>query len=288
MTTESTALQRPIGAGLPPWLLVVTAIVSVQVGAAFAKGLFDAAGSSGVVFLRTFLGGLILVALVRPRLRGHGAAAYRFMIVYGVTIAVNMLTFYAAIDRIPLGVAVAIAFCGPLSLSVIGSRRALDLLWVVLAVIGILLLSPITDSAVDPLGVGLAFVCAGAWATFILVTKRAGSLLPGNTMLAFAMCLAAFASAPFGLVGAFGVLAQPSLIGLALLVALLSSVVPFVLEFTALRHLSPRVFGLLMSLEPAVAALVGWALLGETLGREAWIGIALVTTAAAATARSTH
>ncbi len=288
MTADSPTAQRPLGLGLPPWLLVITAIISVQIGAAFAKGLFDAVGSSGVVFLRTFLGGAMLVLLVRPRLRGHSAPTYRFMIVYGITIAANMLTFYAAIDRIPLGTAVAIAFCGPLLISVIGSRRAADLVWVAVAAAGILLLSPITDAALDPLGTALALICAAAWAIFILVTKRAGSLLPGSTMLALAMCCAALASAPFGAVGALELAAQPSLIGLALIVALLSSTVPFMLEFNALRRLSPRVFSLLMTLEPAAAAIVGWALLGETLGRESWIGIALVTLAAAATARSTN
>lgn len=291
MSSESHPVPSPSVSTLPSvpsWMLVVIAIFSVQIGAAVAKQLFDEVGFAGVVFLRTFLGGLIFLLLVRPRWRGYTPQVYRAVAVYGAVISINMLTFYASIDRIPLGIAVAIAFLGPLGISVAGSRRALDLLWIGLAVIGILLLSPITDATLDPVGALLAFICAGAWALFIITTKRIGALLPGSSLLALSMCVAALVSAPFGLAPSLAILPVPALVGLAVVVALLSSVTPFWLEFRALKRIRLPVFGLLMSLEPAVAALVGWVLLGEVLSAEKVIGIGLVTIAAAATTRSSE
>lgn len=291
MSSESHPVPSPsvsAAPSVPPWLLVVIAIFSVQMGAAVAKQLFDEVGFAGVVFLRTFLGGLIFLVLIRPRWRGHSPHVYRMVALYGAVISINMLTFYAAIDRIPLGIAVAIAFLGPLSISVAGSRRVVDLVWIGLAVIGILLLSPITDATLDPVGALLAFICAGAWALFIIMTKRTGALLPGNSLLALSMCVAAVVSAPFGMIPSLAILPDPALIALAVVVALLSSVTPFWLEFRALKHIRLPVFGLLMSLEPAVATLIGWVLLGEVLSTEKVIGIGLVTIAAAATTRGEH
>jgi inner membrane transporter RhtA len=271
---------------VPPWAQVVLAIVSVQLGAVIAKDLFPAIGPSGVVFLRTFLGGILFLLFFRPQVFGHSARIYGWVLLYAICIAANMLIFYSAIDRIPLGITVAIAFLGPLTVSVIGSRRVIDLFWIALAAIGILLLSPITDTSLDPVGVGLAFGCAAAWAGIILVSKRAGALLPGNTMVALAMCAAAFITAPFGAVGSVGVLANGQLIGVALVVAVLSSFIPFWLEFAALQKLSARVVGLLLSLEPATGAILGWILLSESLNNEKIIGIALVSIAAAATTKT--
>jgi inner membrane transporter RhtA len=268
---------------VPPWLLVFISIISVQLGAALSKSLFETVGSMGVVSIRTIVGAAIFLIIARPRLFGHSRVAYRYIILYGITISANMLLFYAAIERIPLGISVAIAFAGPLTVSVVGSRRWIDLLWIVLAVIGILLLSPITDTTLDPLGTFLAFGCALAWGSLILVTKRAGALLPGSSMLALAMCVAAVIAAPFGAARAVGVFEQPALAGLALVVAVLSAVIPFLFEFMALKRLSSRAFGLLMSLEPAAAAILGWLILHEDLGIESIIGIALVSIAAAGT-----
>lgn len=284
--TSRLAFVRPASNALPPWALTVVAIVTVQLGAAIAKSLFDVAGSSGVVVLRTFIGALVFLVIVRPRLRGYTRRTYGFLALYGATITFNMLTFYGAIDRIPLGITVAIAFAGPLALSVIGSRRALDLVWVALAVAGILLLSPITDVTLDPLGIGLAFACAVAWAAYILLTQRAGNIMQGNTALALGTCAAAVFAAPFGAGQAAAVLTSPTLIGVAILVALMTLVIPVWLEFVALKRLSSRVFGLLMSLEPVAATLIGWIILHETLGIVQIAGIAMVTVAAAATTRS--
>jgi inner membrane transporter RhtA len=286
MTTEPVSVElKPVRAHslIPPWMLVVVAVTSVQFGAAIAKQLFDAIGFGGVVFLRAFLGGAIFLLLERPRLTGYTRRQVAYMAIYGATIAANMLLFYSAIERIPLGIAVAVAFAGPLVVSVAGSRRALDLVWVALAAVGILLLSPITDVTLDLVGLGLAATCGFAWGVYIIVTKRVGGMLPGNTMLAFSMCAAAIVAAPFGAASAVGVLASPALIGLAVVVVLLSSVIPFGLEFIALKRLTPRAFGLLVSLEPAAAVVMGWIILQEHLGIEKIVGIAMVVIAAAAT-----
>jgi inner membrane transporter RhtA len=288
---KSTALSggadvRPASNTIPPWLLVLAAILSVQVGAAFAKGLFEAIGTSGVVLLRTLLGAIIFFALWRPRLRGYDRQTYLLIVLYGIDIAVMMLSFYAAIDRIPLGIAVAIAFAGPLGLAVIGSRRAVDVMWVALAGGGVILLSPITNAELDTLGVLLAVVDAVCWALYIVLTKAVGKRAPGNDTLAMAMGVAALVSLPFGAAGAVKVLTDPGLLLAGVLMALLSSAIPFWLEFKALKLLPPRVFGLLLSLEPVVAVLIGLLMLSEALGEKEIIGIGLVTVAAAATARS--
>ena len=286
VSSEVNAVSAaPAAPSLPPWTLILISVVSVQMGAAIAERLFDAIGFAGVVFLRTFVGSLIFLVVSKPRLRGYSRGVYGLILVYGATIAANMLIFYAAIDRIPLGIAVAIAFAGPLTVSVLGSRRALDLLWVIMAAGGILLLSPITDATLDPVGLMLAAICAFTWAIYIVVTKRAANRLPGSTMLALAMCVAAVVAAPFGAVRAVTVLTSPSLIAIALIVVLMSSVLPFWLEFTALKRIAPRVFGLLVSLEPVAATLMGWIILHESLGLEKIAGIGLVTLAAAAITR---
>jgi inner membrane transporter RhtA len=199
-----------------------------------------------------------------------------------------MLVFYASIDRIPLGVAVAIAFAGPLGIAVAGSRRRTDLLWVALAALGIVLLSPLTNASLDSLGLLLAGCSAVSWAVFILLSGRVSRVFPASGGLAIAMVVAAIVSIPFGLVGAVRVLGSPSFIGLGLVIAVLSSAIPFAFEFEALKRLSPPVYGLLTSLEPVVAALVGFILLHEALGVREVAGITMVTVAAAATARASQ
>jgi inner membrane transporter RhtA len=271
---------------IPSWLLVVIAIISVQIGAAVAKQLFDIAGPTGVVFLRTLVAGLIFVALWRPKVRGLDRTAYVYIVLYGINIALMMLSFYAAIDLIPLGITVAIAFAGPLIVAVIGSRRRSDLLWIVLAGIGILLLSPFTNEGLEPAGVLLAFLSALTWATYILLSSRINKVMDGNTALTFAMIIASLVSLPIGIGGAVGVLVNPALIFLSIIVGILSSAVPFALEFHALKTMPPRAFGLLVSLEPVVATLIGFIVLQEMLELPDIIGIVLVTIAATATARS--
>jgi len=292
-TNSSSAHAKPVNplfagvtASFPPWALVAAAVVSVQVGAAVAKQLFDVAGPVGVVFLRTLLAALMFWVLWRPRLRGHTGRAYALIVLYGINIALMMLSFYASIDRIPLGVAVAIAFAGPLGLAVAGSRRVTDVLWVAMAAVGILLLSPFTNTQLDPLGVVFALCSALLWASFVLLSGRVNRALDGNTALALSMSVAALVALPAGFNGGIKVFADPALIALAFVVALLSSAIPFALEFRALKTMPPRAFGLMVSLEPVVAAMIGFLILREALGWREVAGIVLVTIAAVATARS--
>lgn len=271
---------------LPAWSLVVIAIISVQIGAAVAKQLFETTGPAGVVFLRTFLAGIMFCILWRPNVRQYNRVDYLYLIVYGFVMAMMMLTFYAAIDRIPLGITVAIAFAGPLGVAVVGSRKLRDLVWVALAGIGVLLLSPFTNVELDPVGIILALLSALTWALYILFTKQVTRRLEGNAVLALAMCFAGLTALPLGITGALKIFADPTLIFLSLVVALLSSAIPFALEFVAMKDLTPRAFGLLVSLEPVVAAMIGLLLLSESLELHEIVGIGLVTFAAAATTQS--
>jgi inner membrane transporter RhtA len=263
---------------VPPAAYVVAGIVSAQVGSAVAKYLFAALGPPATVSLRTAFAALVLLLIWRPRLRGRTRADLLAMLALGVTLAGLSLSFYAALERIPLGVAMTLEFAGPLGIALVGSRRRLDLLWGVLAVAGILVLSPI-GGTVDPLGGGLALLGGAFWAAYILLSARIGRTIPGGGGLALAMAVAAIATLPFGIAAGERVAADPRLLLVALGVGLLSSVVPFSLELEALRRIPVRVFGVLMSLEPAIAALVGLVLLGEALGMREMAAIGLVVIA---------
>ena len=292
-SADGSANPLRVAAGLseslPPSSLLVFGMITVQLGAALAKGLFSSLGPAGVVFLRVGFAALTLLALWRPWRQRIGVRAavgrgdYLAVVAFGLILAVMHLTFYAALDRIPLGVAVTIEFVGPLSVAVAGSRRALDLLWVALAVGGILLLAPLGvlgTVPLDPLGLLLALGAGACWAVYILLTARVGKAFPGGTGLSLAMTVGAVALLPVGIAGAGSALLNPRLLLLGALVALLSSVIPYSLEMAALRRISTSAFGVLMSLEPAIAALVGWLVLREALEPRAIIALVLVTTAA--------
>ena len=263
---------------VPPTVYVVAAIVSAQVGAAAAKYMFAALGPSATVSLRTAFAALVLLLIWRPDLRGRSRADLLAALALGVTLAGLSLSFYAALERIPLGVAMTLEFAGPLGIALVGSRRRLDFLWGVLAVAGILVLSPI-GGTVDPLGAALALLGGAFWAAYILLSARIGRTIPGGGGLALAMAVAAIVTLPFGIAAGERVAADPRLLLAALGVGLLSSVVPLSLELEALRRIPVQVFGVLMSLEPAIAALVGLVLLGEVLGLREIAAIALVVTA---------
>lgn len=286
MSQLNSPSARLINGVIPAWSLVVIAIVSIQIGAAVAKQLFDTTGPAGVVFLRTLLGGLMFCALWRPKLHAYNREAYLYLIVYGFVIAMMMMTFYAAIDRIPLGITVAIAFAGPLGVAIVNSRRLADIGWVILAALGVLLLSPLANVSLDPFGIILALLSALTWAMYILLTKQVIRRVDGNAALALSMIIAALFALPLGFSGALKVLADPTLLLLSGVVALLSSAIPFGLEFMAMKELTPRAFGLLVSLEPVVAALIGLVALGEGLELHEIVGISLVTLAAVATTKS--
>jgi inner membrane transporter RhtA len=265
-------------------VLVMLSIFSAQLGAAIAKTLFDSLGPGGTVFLRVAFAALVLLLLVRPTLGGHDRAAYLVAGLFGLALAGMNFSLYLAIDRIPLGVAVTLEFLGPLGVAVAGSRRMLDLLWVLLAATGILLLAPLgmfggTD--LDPVGVAFALLAGCFWASYILLSARTGSAFPGGTGLVIALCVGTVVLVPFGIAGAGYALLDPKLLLAGFGVAMLSSAIPFSLELEALRKIPARVFGVLMSLEPAVAALAGLAVLGERLGIRAVVAIVLVTFAAA-------
>jgi inner membrane transporter RhtA len=271
---------------IPPTLLVLAAVASVQFGGAFAKTLFDEIGPGGTVFLRVFFAALILGALWRPALSGRSAADWRLVAAYGLALVAMNLSFYEALDRIPLGIAVTFEFVGPLGVAIAGSRRALDLLWVALAAAGILLLSDFGTADLDGLGVALALVAGGFWAAYILLAARVGRRYPGGQGLALGMAVGVLMVAPVGLADAGGDLLNAEVLAIGLAVAILSSAIPYTLELEALRRMPQGVFGVLMSLEPAAAALAGFIVLGEDLAAREVVAIALVVAASAGAARN--
>ncbi|MGH3085698.1 MAG: EamA family transporter, partial [Rubrobacteraceae bacterium] len=259
---------RDVAGSVPPTGLVVLGVGCFQLGAALAKGLFEAAGPGGTVFLRVGFAAVILLLMWRPVFRGYSLREYGVATVFGLALAAMNLCFYLSLDRIPLGVAVTLEFTGPLAVAIAGSRKLLDLLWVVLAAGGILLLAPIGAFGgldLDPVGVALALVAGCFWASYIILSAKTGSIFPGGAGLALAMCIGAVALVPVGVSQGGMSLLDPKVLVIGAGVALLSSAIPYSLEMEALRKLPTRVFGVLMSLEPAVAALVGFLVLRETL-----------------------
>ena len=266
--------------------LVLGGIVSVQVGAAFATTLFDELGPAGTVFVRIGFAAILLLAIWRPRLRLPAGEARRDVALLGVALAAMNLSFYLALDRIPLGIAVTLEFVGPLAVAIAGSRRRLDVLWVALAAAGLVLLAPVPGSDLDALGVGMALLAGSFWGAYILLTARVGRALPGGGGLAIAMGIAALATVPVGLADGGSALLEPELLAVGAAVALLSSAIPYSLEMEALRLLPERTFGVLMSLEPAVAATVGFVALDQGLAAREVIAIGLVLCASAGALRA--
>ena len=235
--------------------------------------------------LRIVFAAVLLMALVRPTQRGHERGDLWLAAAFGLTLAAMNLTFYEALDHIPLGPTVTIEFIGPLGVAVWGSRRPLDLLWVALAAGGILLLAAPGGSGLNATGVALALLAGLFWAIYILLSARTGQAFPGGTGLALAMVVAAILILPVGIADGGSGLLDPGIIAAGLGVAILSSLIPYSLELEALRRLPAHVFGVLMSLEPAVAALAGLILLGEVLQANEWAGMVLVIVASAGATR---
>jgi inner membrane transporter RhtA len=267
---------RPV----PPEVLVLGGIGSVQFGAAFASKLFEQAGPGGVVFLRLVLSAALLLAVARPSVRGRTRRDLGAAVAFGVVLAGMNWSFYEALARLPLGVAVTIEFTGPLVVAVIGSRRPLDLVWVALAGGGVVLLALRGEQqGVQAAGVVLALVAAACWASYIVLSQRVGATFAQLDGLAIALAVGSVLVIPAGIVQGGDALLRPGVLAGGLAIALLSSLIPYSLEIMALRGLSAYTFGLLMSLEPAVAALAGVVLLDQAL--TAVLSVALVMVVAA-------
>lgn len=261
-----------------PVLLVLAGIASVQFGAAIAKGLFDEIGPTSMVFLRLATSAIVLLVLARPTLPGRSGGDWLVALGYGASLATMNWSIYQSFARIPLGLAVTIEFVGPLLVAVSGSRRPRDALWVILAGAGVAMLGAERGEVTLP-GVLFALLAGAAWAAYILLTVQTGRRWPGLDGLAVASCLAALGLAPLALREVGADLLDARLLALGAAVGLLSSVVPYSLEIIALRTLRPSVFGILMSLEPAAAALAGMLLLREFLTAVQWQAIACVVAA---------
>jgi len=260
--------------------MVLGAIVSVQVGAAFAKGLFEVAGPAGVVWLRLGVAAVVLVAVARPSLRMLRGPGGRSVLAFGIALAAMNWSFYEALARIPLGVAVTFEFIGPLGVAVATSRRRSDLAVVAIAAAGIALLTRSGEAALDPAGVGLALLAGAFWAAYILLSASVGEELPGAAGLAVALVVGTVVVSPAGIIALWGAI-TPGLLAAGAAVAMLSSAIPYSLELEALRRVPTSVFGVLMSLEPAAAAIAGWVVLGEELVARQWVAVLLVVTASA-------
>ena len=267
---------------------LVTGMVSLQSGATFAKSLFPAVGASGTSALRVGFSALILVAVWRPWRRSLPAREAGWIALYGTALGLMNLLFYLALARLPLGPAVAIEFVGPLAVALIASRRRSDFLWIGVAVTGLALLLPISgQDGLDPIGILLDLGAALCWALYILFGQRAGRI-DGGQAVSLGMFTAAIVVAPFGLSEAGPALLNPGILAAGLGVAVMSSALPYSLEMFALRRLDRKSFGVLMSLEPAVAACAGLVLLGERISPIQWLAIGLVIAASVGIAVSTR
>jgi inner membrane transporter RhtA len=270
---------------IPPVWLILGSIVSVQLGAAIAKGLFGAVTPTVMVWLRLACASIVMLVIARPRLRGHTRRDWLVALGFGVCLMVTNWSFYQSFARIPLGIAVTIEFLGPLSIAVIGSKRPRDLLWVLLAGAGVALLG-FSPHGINLPGVLFGLLAALGWATYILLSAQTGRRWPGLTGLAVAGVVGAVVLAPAALIGTGTALFRPHILLLGLAIGLLSSVVPYSLELVALRRLPKRVFGILMSLEPAAAAFAAMLVLGEFLRPVQWAAVACVVAASLGATRS--
>ena len=266
--------------------LVFAAIVSVQAGAAVATELFPELGPVGTVAARLVFSALVLLALWRPSLRALRGEGARDAVLFGLALAGMNTSFYLALDRIPLGIAVTLEFVGPLGVAFAASRQRSDLLWATLAAIGILLLSPAPGTGIDAAGALLALLAGVFWAAYIVLSQRVGEAFPGGSGLAIAMTIAALLVLPAGVADAGSALLRPELLAAGFAVAMLSSAIPYSIELEALRRLPRGVFGVLMSLEPAVAAALGFLLLGQDLAARELVAIAFVVAASAGALRA--
>ena len=268
----------------PIWLVLI-GILSVQFGAGVAKTLFDEASPTTIVWLRLAASALILLAVARPVLRGRSRRDWLVVLGFGLSLGVMNWAIYQSFQRIPIGLAVTIEFVGPLTLAVLGSRRARDLVWVALAAAGVLLLG-LEPGDLTWAGVGFALLAGAAWAAYILLSAQTGGRWPGLDGLAVASVVAMLLLTPLTLGRYAGQLTDTRVLVLGAVVGLLSSVIPYTCELVALRSLRPAVFSVLMSLEPAAAALAGLVVVGELLTPLQLVAMACVVAASVGATRS--
>lgn len=268
---------------IPPPGQVMLAIISIQIGAAIAKHIFPVLGAHGTVAVRILFSALLLGFAAHSTIRKMPETFVKhwgLFLIFGFCIAAMNLFFYMAIDRIPLGTAVAIELIGPLGVAVMNSRRTSHFAWISLAVMGIILLSPLSGVNLDPLGIFFALLAGTGWALFIILAGRVGNQISGNEGLVIGMTIAAIVMIPLAVPVAGELVSNPLILIMSFGVALLSTTLPFTLEFEALKKLPARTYGILVSVEPAVAAIVGALLLGEYLGMQSIIAIACIVVAA--------
>jgi inner membrane transporter RhtA len=280
LADRATVPLQAVSHWIPPGGLVLLSSLAIQLAAASSKGLFATLGVIGTVFICKAIATLLLWWQHPPNLGHHRPRDYMWVSLLGVALALMNLSIFEAIHRIPMGVASTLEFIGPLGVAVIGSRRPLDWLWVGLATAGIILLNPMHNTALDPVGVSLALLSGLCWGGYIILSNRVGKLFPGKTGLTLAMAITSLLLLPFGIAQAGAALIQPAYLLIALGVSLLGTAIPYAMEFTALKRLSPRSFGVLMSVEPAIAALVGFLFWHEVLSVSMVIALVLITTAA--------
>ena len=269
--------------GFPPTGLLLLAIVSIQLGAALATNLFPILGADGTVAIRIIISALLLGLAARGRVLRFASLFVRdwgLLLAYGLCIAAMNFFYYKAIDLIPLGAAVAIEFVGPLGVAAFASHRPGHFACVGLAAIGIFLLSPFAGIDLDALGMVFALLAGAGWACFILLSRRVAMRVSGNDGLAIGMCIAALSMIPFAIPVVPDLISNPLLLLAGLGVALLSTTLPFTFEFAALKRLSNRAYGVIVSVEPVVAAVIGALLLGERIGVQGMVAIGCVVVAA--------
>lgn len=270
---------------LLPVGLVVIAMISIQSGASLAKSLFPVIGAEGTTALRLGIAAIILCLILRPWRAKLTLQSCRSLLAYGIALGLMNLMFYMALQTIPLGIAVALEFTGPLALALLSSRRVIDFIWIAMAVIGLWLLLPsnLSDAPLDPLGMALALGAGVCWALYIIFGKRAGTE-HGTHTVALGTLVAAFVVIPIGLWHGGASLFSLDILPIAVGVAVLSSALPYSLEMIALTRLPARTFSIMMSLEPAIAALSGLLFLSEQLTFNQWLAISFIILASTGTA----
>lgn len=264
-----------------PLITLIIAIVSIQFGASVAKGLFPLVGAYGATALRLSIAAIILLIVWRPWRTRLSKKSYQSIAIYGASLGLMNLLFYISLERIPLGIAVALEFTGPLAVSLIHSKKRSDFLWALLAAIGIYLILPIvqTETSVDPLGVMFALGAGACWALYILFGQKAGGEEHAGMVTSLGMMVAALIVLPFSLTFNSKSIFVPEAMPMAFMVAILSSALPYSLEMIALKRIPAKTFGILMSLEPAIAAMMGLLYLGEVLTTKQTIAIFCIITA---------